>query len=370
MKTRLPIVPPPHHELPPLFAAWMAECLGGPIPAETNATCLDCAMLSEPGATPHIGGTFFAPETKCCTYTPELANFLVGRILRDADPAGAFGRETVRGRIAAHRAASPLGLAQSQTFKLVFRNTVSGFGHSRGLRCPHYIEEGGGLCGLWQHREAVCATWFCKHVRGAVAKEFWNRLQQLLSAVEAALARHCALALEPGSETLKALFPYSSPREVNEAVDANEIDGAVDAAREQARWGSWAGREEEFYVRCAELVDAMRWADVLAACGSEAGVYARVLQGCYENLVRASLPERLAVGAFQTVHMDDKTWRVQTYSFLDPLDVPRPMMEALHVFDGRPTAEALRALCDKVGVEVQPAAIQRLLDHRVLVRAE
>jgi hypothetical protein len=369
MKKSLPVVSPPHHALPPLYAGWMADCLGGPIPAETNATCHECAMLPDPATPPGTVGTFFAPDTKCCTYLPELANFLVGRILRDEDAAGAAGRESVRKRIESRTALSPLGLYQNATFKLVFRNTVSGFGHSRALRCPHYIAEGSGLCGVWQHRESVCSTWFCKHVRGPIGKEFWNRLQQLLTSVEAALARHCALALEISPAAFQALFPFTSPRDLNEAVDFNEIDGAVDLDRQQLIWGPWSGREAEFFQRCAAVVDAMSWSDVLAACGSEAAVFARLLQDCYAKLVSASLPERLAVGSFQTLRVDEKVWRVQTYSFLDPLDVPRPMMEALHLFDGRSTADAIRAMSDKVGVAIEPLAIQRLLDHRVLVAA-
>ena len=48
------------------------------------------------GAQPETG---YNPETKCCTYMPELWNFLVGRILDDDSADTALGRASVEARI-------------------------------------------------------------------------------------------------------------------------------------------------------------------------------------------------------------------------------------------------------------------------------
>ena len=84
--------------LPRLQAAWLAQILGAPIPAESNATCEACAMVAdrpEGGASLEQG---FNPETKCCTYLPELWNYLVGGVLDDQD-VDARGRASVEARI-------------------------------------------------------------------------------------------------------------------------------------------------------------------------------------------------------------------------------------------------------------------------------
>lgn len=117
--------------------------------------------------------SFFDPQVKCCTYLPELPNFLVGRILADEDPALAVGRATVEKRLQAGVAVTPLGLDRTPFYDLLYQHADTAFGRSHTLRCPHYIEEG-GLCGIWQHRNSVCATWFCKHVRGAMGFRFWK----------------------------------------------------------------------------------------------------------------------------------------------------------------------------------------------------
>ena len=41
------------------------------------------------------GDLQFEPSTKCCTFLPELPNFLVGAMLADTDPAAAEGRASV-----------------------------------------------------------------------------------------------------------------------------------------------------------------------------------------------------------------------------------------------------------------------------------
>ncbi|HET9234949.1 MAG TPA: hypothetical protein VFP10_12480, partial [Candidatus Eisenbacteria bacterium] len=69
--------------LPPLYAAWMEKILPGKIPSENNATCDNCAMCAPEDQTPQSSGFFFDPHVKCCSYLPELYNFLVGGILAD-----------------------------------------------------------------------------------------------------------------------------------------------------------------------------------------------------------------------------------------------------------------------------------------------
>ena len=93
MKRQLPVIPV--SPLPPLYAAWMDQLLAGPLPHEEDATCDDCAMLSEDGEHHSSSEVFFNPQTKCCSYIPALPNYLVGRILSDDDPDFAKGRAKI-----------------------------------------------------------------------------------------------------------------------------------------------------------------------------------------------------------------------------------------------------------------------------------
>src|SRR6266498_5696232 len=111
----LPVIPP--SPLPALYAAWIDQLLAGPLPQESNATCDDCAMLPEDTRKPARSEAFFNPQTKCCTYVPELPNYLVGQILSDDDPAFASGRATVEERLHLGVNVTPLGLGQPPNFK-------------------------------------------------------------------------------------------------------------------------------------------------------------------------------------------------------------------------------------------------------------
>lgn len=356
--------------LPPLYAGWMAELLEGSIPRESRATCDDCAMCS-PGQKGPIGrAEFFDPKVKCCTYVPVLPNFLIGRILSDDDPAAATGRSTVEARIREGVSLTPLGLAHPPVFSLLYDNSDSAFAYSRTLRCPHYLVDS-GRCGIWRHRESTCATWFCKHVRGAVGYAFWRQsLHQLLMTIENQLARWCVLEIGLDEEALRHLVRTPSWRHEAEAVTGKSIDNRADDQDASELWGRWADREQEFFSQCAQLVNRLSWTEVLSICGPGVRALAKLTQGSYRRLISAEMPRTLKPGEMHVVQITRDMTRVNSYSSFDPIDVPNVVMESLHYFDGRPTDTAVAAIAEEKGVEIQPSLIQKLVDFELLVANE
>lgn len=354
--------------LPPLYAVWMDQLLAGPIPHETDATCDDCAMLPVDDEAHSNTAVFFNPETKCCSYVPHLPNFLVGRILSDDDPAFASGRATVQERLGAGVGVTPLGLEQPPTFQVLYGvSAATLFGKSRTLRCPHYLADEGGRCGVWKHRASVCATWHCKYVRGEVGREFWVTLHQLLSTVENNLSHWCVLEVDIGADTLKNLFPASSQVAGKNSVDPRALDGLANPLESRRLWGSWVGREAEFYRECSRLVNGLDWSSVVAIGGPEILIYARLLRQAYAKLMANELPARLRVGAIQVVGMDQDSCRITSYNAYDPLNLPRQLIDVLGYFDGRPTVEAVRAIALAEGIQIDSTLMQKLTDFSILV---
>jgi hypothetical protein len=348
----------------------MGQLLAGQIPRETEATCEDCAMCAGPGQA-EASEVFFDPRTKCCTYVPRLANFLVGRVLADDDPAAATGRVTVETRLRSGVGVTPLGLDQPPTFQILYEATsANSFGRSPGLRCPHYLEEEGGRCGVWKHRASVCATWFCKHVRGATGLRFWQSLHQLLSGVERALSRWCVLQLDIGVDALGRLFPMPRTPGQDGATRRRTLDDLVTRKAGRALWGRWYDREADFYRECGRLVSGLAWADVVAIAGPNVQVFARTTTEAYDQLTSGDIPERLKVGGLNIVRMGREACRVSTYSGSDPLDLPTELLEALPYFDGRSTNQALRAIEVGAGLRLGQALIRRLVDFQILVPDE
>lgn len=351
--------------LPPLQAAWLADLLGGDVPDETRATCSSCVMCE--GVAP--GGTAFNPATKCCTYVPDLPNFLVGGVLasRERDDAAVAGRESVRRRIAAGVGVSPLGLARSERDLLLYRHGAGqGFGHSLALRCPHYVEEG-GRCGVWRHRNGVCSTWFCKYVRGEAGRAFWERAQQCLSQIEHELSTWCVLELDLGADALAAIVrvpPLASAQGAQ--LSASDLDGRRDPAADRA-WGRWSGRREELYVACAELVGGLSTDDVVAVCGPETRALVEVLRQAWRRTQSTELPRAARLGSLQIAALGETTCRVTAYSGHDPVEMPRALFDALAHFDGRPLDEARAAIVRAGGPELTDGLVRKLVDFGVLV---
>jgi hypothetical protein len=360
----------PGAEFPLLHSRWLAELLPGPVPRETRATCDDCAMCPPAGHQDGSQNEYFDPAIKCCTYVPEIHNFLAGGVLCDDDPEAATGRATVEKRIRNGVAVTPLGLKQPAVFSLLYDNGASAFGRSRGLRCPHYIEDS-GRCGVWRHRESTCSTWFCKHVRGSVGYGFWREsLHRLLLVVEKDLARWAVLQLDLGLEALKNLVFTPGWRSEPEQVTAESIDNRVDRDSYDAIWGKWLGREIEFYVECARLVNGLSWKQVLEIAGPEAQAFARLTLDGYSKLISAEVPATLKAGSVQLVQLRHDMTRVSTYSLYDPIDIPRIVMESLHYFHGRPVADAVATIAAEKGVVMDRSLVRKMVDFGVLVATE
>lgn len=355
--------------LPVLYRPWIAALVGGPVPAESEATCDRCAMLSPPsGPAGTSDDIYFDPRSKCCTYIPALPNFLVGRILGDSAAESAAGRAFLVARIAAGVGVTPAGLAQPPAFALLYRNAADAFGRAVSLRCPHYIAEA-GTCGIWRHRQSVCSTWFCKHVRGAVGQRFWTSVRFLLDAVERSLASYCVLMLDPGAEAIDRIVVPSDHRDPGRTLSASEVDGTPDPAGYRAVWGRYAGREEEFYEASARLIEGLTWTDVRRIGGAQVDLAGTLVRRRYAELTSDAVPARLRVGALSTQPAGPRHDRVTTYSPYDPLVIPTALGDALRCFDGRPVRSALTAAA-KEGIQIERAVVRRLVDFGVLVADE
>ena len=353
--------------LPPLYARWMDALLEESVPPETRATCDDCAMCAPEGAT-EPETLYFSPRTKCCTYQPRLANYLVGRALEDEDFAFSAGRATLEQRIDAGVGVTPLGLGAPAKFGLLYQHGSAGFGRAESLRCPHYIEEAGGRCGIWRNRNAVCATWFCKHERGAVGLAFWTRVRDLFLAVEGDLAVWCVVESDLDEEARSAVFE-GRPRMPGEreSLSAADLDGRADPRMGRKLWGNWLGRERKFYRECARRVASLSWEDVLRICGPMVAARAGATRHAFAALLGEETPQRLIPGPLAIFSTGGGGVRVTGYSAYDPLDLAPEFLEVLPYFDGRPTAQARRAIRRDLGVRVEERLVRKLADFEILV---
>lgn len=333
--------------LPPRYAEWIIDLLGGTLPEEQVATCDRCVMQT----TEIPEGYRFRADAKCCTYVPALPNFLVGAALRELPPGPA--RASLERRLAEPAACTPHGLDVGEDERRRYHAIVTSetFGRDPGLRCPHYLVESGGQCGIWRQRNGVCATWFCKHERGATSQRFWQALEVLLTLVERELSHWCACQL---------LYHTTPP-------------GPGDGDDELPEWSAWVPHIDDYYRRAAALVDELGWPEVQAIAGPEFIPAAARLRAAYAALEPRSerrpqlvqLRRPLLPGPVRVSHRDPAHTRVVTYSDSDPLELPTAIVDLLPRFDGRPTGQVLDEL-EREGVVLTPDLLALLLDFEVL----
>ena len=348
--------------LPLLYARWASEFLSGAIPAEAEATCSDCAMLS---GDPKKSGSataapFFNPLTKCCTYLPVLPNFLVGRMLADDTREFARGRASLEARLESGIAVTPFGIGRTEAYDLVYLTQgKSFFGHARSMRCPHYVDEGGGQCGIWRHRAAVCATWYCKYNRGAVGQRFWQTLHRLLSAVEWDLSLWCVLELSVDSSATRRLLVRG------------EIRAASPDDERQRVFGKWSGRERRFFRECARLVDALRWRDIERICGPDVRTWTTLTREAFDTLRSRAIPRRLRVGSFRVIARRQRSGIVEGYDGGDRIELPKGVLDALNHFDGiTSTTHALQTIRADTGLAIERDLVRLLVDFKILIPAD
>jgi hypothetical protein len=283
------------HALPPMYAQLLPPFFDAPAPAEEKATCNTCVMCPPPGVTPPVGVEYFRPDTKCCTYHPTLANYLVGALLADPDPALAEGQRRVRDKIARGIGATPRWLHAPQEFQeqLAARRERE-FGRALDLRCPFYVEDG-GLCSIWRYREGDCSTFFCKFDAGADGRIFWRTLTTWLARTEVALSKHALDQVAP---------------------ELGDI-----------AWGEWAGREEELYRRCHEVVRGVR--DLKAIMGEEHDQLLAQLQSAYQRATSDQIPLELVRAADLPLAPVEGGAIAIGYSKYEPLFLSDAVLEAL-----------------------------------------
>ena len=350
--------------LPALYARWIDDLLGAPIEPETHATCADCAMGAPVKERPDPEAVYFNPRVKCCTFVPALPNFLVGRILRDRARGRAQGRASVEARIAAGAGVTPLGLGRSPAQHV----PDAAFGHDEAYLCPHFVQQDGGICSIWHHREAVCATFFCKFVRGALGANFWGALRRLLEAVEQALAWQCVETLDVGAATVSLLLGAAGDAR-HDTVTPRQ-DGTYAPADFRAIWGRWAGRERAFYEAAAGVVERLSWREILERAGPQVRLRAQLVREAHARLRAPAIPVGpLRRSPVVATTLDSTTVRLTTYSGMDPITMPRALFDALVHFDGRAAAPAILAIEAEQGLRIDPDVVGRLVDFEVLVPA-
>jgi hypothetical protein len=276
-----------------------------PLSGESRADCQRCVLLPDSlGAADHPWA--FHPSTRCCTYHPELPNFLAGQALERGGP----GAERIRARLHDPSGVSAWGIMPSNGFRSSRAATITGFGRDPAMRCPFYVS-GPYTCGIWQDRNSVCRTWFCRHDEGVVGLARWTALRKTLTLVEKLLAEFCVTAGQP--------------------PDARAGPGHIDIAA----WEAW-------FVWCAGRIAAMSDAELAGVSTSELSSLRRQMASCM-RLPPPHLPD-VVVPVLRASKTTPRGIGLEGYSSYDGIEVDPGIIHFFARLDGKRTWRQARDL--------------------------
>ena len=192
----------------------------------------------------------FDESCQCCTYFPQISNFMVGMALKDPASAGVVESLIERGF------ALPLEMAGSpaQYGAAMELYTRDLFGRDRNNRCPFHDPQTHD-CAVYPYRNSVCATFSCDHGHGQTSTVFWDALQTVVAYLEVALAQWSMS--EVGLDHDGYINRLNGLADRVDRCSDGETGGWSREALD-VLWGEYAGREREFYVLCADQVLAHR----------------------------------------------------------------------------------------------------------------
>lgn len=350
--------------LPAFYRTRVSELMQREIPDETKATCDDCAMCDTERAVPAVDGIsrLFRTDVKCCTYHPKLPNYLVGSLLTDGSAEMAEGQRRVRDKITQRIGLSPLWLRPSAKYRLLYDQARNAFGRSEALRCPYFATETGG-CTIWRHREAVCSTYFCRYEKGKDGHLMWMQVKAYLALLEAQLTRYAVHVIMP------SFIIEGRDGGDTSVLSAQDLDDLpLDTAAHARMWGEWAGREEEFYVRCFEVVSALDAAGVEKLLGLDGTLSLAVLGHRQQLATSEAIPEKLTWNTNAAVRwLPDGSVALGSYSDLDALALDGEAYAMLIAFDGTKSTSEVRAQLrrDKQS-DLSDSVLMALYRHRIL----
>jgi len=206
-------------------------------PTARESTCGNC---------PKIVTEKYLPDTRCCTYNPRVPNYLLGLALENKETAAAV-RQLIKEGFA-----TPEGMHQTpvQTRISLDQHIGERFGKAKDIVC-RFLDLDSGMCQQYLYRNSVCASFFCINNHGEAGRDFWERVQALAGQVETSLSQW---AMSQAGLDAQSYFDRYDDFSVQIADYSQDDRESWSKEFLNNIWGEWYGREEQFYLECAEAV--------------------------------------------------------------------------------------------------------------------
>lgn len=348
------------HKLPLVYHPILEPLLEVNFPEEVIATCDNCTLCRSPQST-YI-------NTKCCTYHPHLANYLLGGILADQTGDMAKGQQRIHRQIAAKVGVTPYGVIPSLDYKKkedAYRAQKTEF--FKGARelydavlCPYYDT---GNCTIWKFRENLCVTHFCSSIGGEKGQFFWKKLNDYLILVEQTLAKYTLLQLGWPTEAILTHGLFSKQLHLEDEA------GVVDEKKYQELWRDWAGREADLYLATYEIVQGLHREDFQPLLGQDGSILEAAIQATAPGFQNAVIPGHLLLHPEVRMEASPKPGYQLLIRDDQQAEVPQVIMPLVKAFNGQRSTLEVFDLAYRILYNLS-SLIEELRTKQILVKVE
>lgn len=237
-----------HQTASPFLKNYLQQKFGSVSLAETKATCNDC-LCSKPnrGTLP-----FYSSDLKCCTFHPFLPNYAVGALLQSSQTPE-FIKAQLKSKIQRQEYALPLGIFAPLRYQIAFNNRAEhDFGNKEEFLCP-YFNRINKSCGLWQHRGAVCTSYFCVSDRGPQGLKLWELIGEYLHLCEMILSQDALVSMGLSPDLIEGQLEYVN---CNSGTEEEKASHSMNPALFKEYWNEWVPHHtiENFYINCSTYI--------------------------------------------------------------------------------------------------------------------
>jgi hypothetical protein len=356
---------------PAMYKNILPDIFCSEIPKEYLATCDNCAMLSGADESDIDGiSIYYNPKTKCCTYQPDIPNYLIGGMLEDNSSKLETGRARIKDQLIGGVGVHPLGLLASMVKRHLYRHgKEQSFGRSTTLRCRFY-EEKPGYCTIWPYRMSVCTTWYCKYAVGIDGKKFWQAVCSYLGYVERLLSRYAVAQLGLDATAMLDKADEQKDDKSGQKLTWQDLDEVrlPDKAYKKL-WGSWANREETFYVECHRIINGLQKKDFERLGGFILELYGQDVQNALEKVKSVALPKYLFRNPNLKVKKRENAYFITSMGY--PFEITGDVYKVIDEFDGKTaTSEVKKSIARNHQTELDDELILDLYHNRILIEPE
>ena len=169
-------------------------------------------------------------------------------------------------------------------------------------------------------------------------------------------------------------LPVIPPYGDDEHLAVEDLDDLpLNPAEYQRRWQQWEGREEEFYIRCYEIVSQMEGSSFNRLLGEE---FSRQLHNLEEKYVdMTALPDHLKINpAIDLEEVMPGYYRLRLKSYVErndtvitfAFDVPKSVIDGFR--EGKTTEQVFDDLENEKGILLGKDLVISLFQHGILIK--